>query len=104
MRLLGVKYEDVKKLVLEGQPDEAVLAWCRKNGRQIDETDIEIWNSYVTKRGWRDAASDLVVFRVKEAGLEARDMEIASMFDCLDIDEGRTPPDFRKWEPPRFGK
>jgi len=26
-----------------------------------------------------------------------------TMFDYIDIDEGRTPPDFRKWEAPRPG-
>jgi len=24
------------------------------------------------------------------------------MFDFIDIDEGRTPPDLGKWEPPRL--
>jgi hypothetical protein len=50
------------------------------------------------KRGWRDDAHERVVFRIKESGLEARAAEIVTMFDYIDIDEGRTPPDFRKWQ------
>lgn len=102
VKFLGVKYEDVKKLVLAGEPDEAVLAWCRKNGRGVDEDEIDIWSNFMMKRGWRDEASERVVVRLKEAGLEHRDKEVATMFDFIDIDEGRTPPDFSKWEPPRI--
>jgi gluconokinase len=103
VRFLGVSYEDVKKRVLDGQSDEAVLEWCLANGRKPGEEDIETWSGFMMKRGWRDEASERVVFRLKEAGLEARDLDCVTMFDFIDIDEGRTPPDFRKWEPPRFG-
>jgi gluconokinase len=103
LRLLGVSYDDVKKLVLEGQKDEAVLDWCLANGRKPNEEEIETWSGFMTKRGWRDEASERVAFRLKEAGLEARDLDCATMFDFIDLDEDRTPPDFRKWEPPRLG-
>jgi hypothetical protein len=55
------------------------------------------------KRGWRDEAHERVLVRIKESGLEARAAECVTMFDYIDIDEGRTPPDFRNWEPPRSG-
>jgi gluconokinase len=103
VRFLGVTYDDVKKLVLEGKADEAIFDWCLANGRKPSEEEIETWSGFMTKRGWRDEASERVAFRLKEAGLEARDLECATMFDFIDLDENRTPPDFRKWEPPRFG-
>ncbi len=104
LRLLGVAYEDVKKLVLAGESDEKVLDWCLVNGRKPTEEDIETWSGFMMKRGWRDDASERVIFRIKESGIESRDKEIVTMFDFIDIDEGRTPPDFRKWEPPRLSK
>ncbi len=103
LRFLGVSYEDVKKLVLAGEPDEAVLDWCLVHGRKPTEEDIETWSGFMIKRGWRDDASERIVFRLKESRIEARDRDVATMFDFIDIDEGRTPPDFRKWEPPRMG-
>ena len=104
LNFLGVKYDEVKARVAEGDSDEAVLDWCLAHGRKPTEEDIETWSGFMQKRGWRDEASDRIVFRLKEAGLEHRDKEAVTMFDFIDLDEGRTPPDFRKWEPPRVGK
>ena len=102
LRFLGVKYDDVKKLVLAGEKDEAVLDWCYANGRRPTDEEVETWSGFMMKRGWRDEASDRIIFRLKESGLEARDKDAVTMFDFIDLDEGRTPPDFKKWEPPRF--
>jgi hypothetical protein len=102
LNLLGVKYDDVKKFVLAGEPDEKVLDWCLANGRKPTEEDIEVWSGFMQKRGWRDEASERIAFRLKEAGLESRDNDVLTMFDFIEIDEGRTPPDFSKWQPPRI--
>ena len=102
LNLLGVKYDDVKKLVLAGEPDEKVLAWCLAHGRKPNEEDIETWSGFMMKRGWRDEAGDRIVVRLKESGLEHRDKEAATMFDFIDLDENRTPPDFSKGQPPRI--
>jgi hypothetical protein len=104
LNLLGVKYDDVKKRVAAGDGDEVILDWCLQNGRHPTVEDIETWSGFMTKRGWRDEASERVAFRLKEAGMESRDREAATMFDFIDLDEGRTPPNFRKWEPPRFAR
>jgi len=104
LRFLGVNYDDVKKLVLAGEPDEAVFDWCLVHGRKPTDEEIETWSGFMMKRGWRDEASDRIIFRLKESGLEHRDKEAVTMFDFIDLDEGRTPPDFKKWEPPRMAK
>ena len=96
LRFLGVKYDDVKKHVLAGEKDEAVFTWCLKHGRKPTEEDIETWSGFMTKRGWRDDASERIAFRLKEAGLEHRAKEAVTMFDFIEIDECRTPPDFKK--------
>jgi gluconokinase len=103
LNLLHVSYEDLRGQVLAGRSDEEVFAWCGEQGRKLTAEEIETWSDFMRKRGWRDAASDRIVFRLKEAGLEQRDREAVTMFDFIDLDEGRTPPDFRKWEPPRLG-
>jgi gluconokinase len=102
LRLLGVSYEDVKQRVLAGESDQTVLDWCLAHGRKPTPEDIETWSGFMMKRGWRDEASDRIVFRLKESGIEGRDADCVTMFDFIDVDEGRTPPDFRKWEPPRI--
>ncbi|MEI9999351.1 MAG: DUF5069 domain-containing protein [Verrucomicrobiota bacterium] len=102
LHLLGVGYDDVKKLVLAGEPDEAVLDWCLTHGRNPGEEDIEVWSDFMRKRGWRDAASERVAFRLRESGIEHLDQQAVTMFDFIELDEGRTPPDFRAWEPPRI--
>ncbi len=102
LRFLGVTYEDVKKRVLAGEPDEAIFTWCMANGRKPNEEEIEVWSSFLLKRGWRDDASERILFRLKESGLEHRDKDIVTMFDFIDIDEGRTPPDFTESQPPRI--
>jgi len=101
-RFLGVAYDAMKERVLAGESDDAVLDWCLAHGRKPSEEDIETWSGFMLKRGWRDEASDRIVFRLKEAGLESRDGEVATMFDFIDVDEGRAPRDFRHWEPPRL--
>jgi hypothetical protein len=102
--LLGVSYDDVKKQVAAGGSDEAILDWCLANGRKPTAEDIETWSGFMIKRGWRDDASPRVLFRLKEAGLEHLDAKVATMFDFIEVDEKRTPPDFTKWEHPRAGK
>ena len=104
LNLLGVTYDAVKQQVAAGYRDEEILDWCLANGRNPSAEEIETWSGFMCKRGWRDDASERIVFRLKEAGLESRDAEVATMFDFIDIDEGRTPPDFRKWEPPRLNR
>ncbi|HUB67219.1 MAG TPA: DUF5069 domain-containing protein [Candidatus Methylacidiphilales bacterium] len=102
VRFLHVQYEDVRQQALSGRSDEEVLTWCYEHGRKPADEEIEIWSDFMRKRGWRDDSSDRVAFRLKEAGLEHRDKEAVTMFDFIDLDEGRIPPDFSKWQPPRF--
>ena len=37
--------------------DEEILEWCFTRGRRPGEEEIEIWNAFIAKRGWRDAGS-----------------------------------------------
>ena len=85
---LNVSYEALRSRVLDGLDDDQLLAWCFENGRQPTAEQIEIWNDFMTKRGWNDAASEILSRRKKESGFESRN-EIQTMFGYIDADEGR---------------
>ena len=85
---LAVSYSDLKNRVLAGGTDEEVLEWCFQKGMHPTEEQIEIWNSFMVKRGWSDELSERLVSRKKESGFENRD-DIQTMFHYIDADEGR---------------
>jgi gluconokinase len=87
---LGIDYVVFKKHVLEGGTDEELLAWAVKHGRQPDEEQIEVWNGFMTKRGWNDDSTPILQKRLADAGLQDR-KDILTMFAFLDADEGRSP-------------
>ena len=102
LNFLHVQYDALRERVLAGGSDEEILEWCYTHGRRPTDEEVETWSGFMQKRGWRDEASERIAFRLKESGLEHRDKEAVTMFDFIDLDEGRTPPDFKKWEPPRL--
>ena len=88
---LGVDYDSIVERTLQGGSDEEVLEWAFQHGRGPTVQDIQLWNGFMTKRGWKDEASDRLRFRCEEAGF-GPELGIETMFQFLDIDEGRTPP------------
>jgi gluconokinase len=102
LNLLHIPYDALCQRTLAGGTDEEILEWCYENGKRLTEEEVEIWSGFMQKRGWRDEASDRITFRLKESGIEHLDKQAVTMFDFIDLDEGRTPPDFKKWEPPRI--
>jgi len=84
---LKIDYADLVAETLKGGSDEEILAWAFENGRKPDAEEIEIWDAFMTKRGWRDAASQRVKERLKEIGLEPGTVE--TMFEFIDLDEGK---------------
>jgi gluconokinase len=87
-RFLGVDYEALQARTLEGGTDEEVLEWCFANGRRPDAEQVEVWNTFMLKRGWRDAASAGLERQKAEAGLGDR-ADIVVFFDLMDVEEGR---------------
>ena len=85
---LAVDYSELKNRVTEGGSDEEVLEWCFQKGTRPTEELIEIWNSFMLKRGWSDELSERLASRKKESGFESRD-DIQTMFHYIDADEGR---------------
>ncbi len=87
-RFLGVDFDDFRRRVLEGGTDEEVLDWCFEHGCRPDEEKIEVWNGFMSKRGWRDNGSDVLAAQKRDSGLADRD-DVQTFFDLIDADEGR---------------
>ncbi len=87
-RLLGVDFDALAARVLQGGTDEEILEWCFQNGRRPDAEQVEIWNGFMSKRGWRDAASGGLTQQRQDAGLGHRE-DLATFFDLMDVEEGR---------------
>ena len=89
--LLGVDYAALTKRVLEGGTDEEILEWCCENGRRPREFDIRLWNSFASKLGWGDPAAATIERTKKKHQIEHR-TDIMTIFDLIDLDEGRMGP------------
>ena len=89
-RFLHVNYAALEKETLKGGSDEQLLAWAFANGREPSEDEIEIWNAFMTKRGWRDAGTQRLNERLAEIDLPPGTVQ--TMFEFIDLDEGRRSP------------
>ena len=90
-RFLHVDYNAVEAETLKGSTDEEILEWAFRTGRRPNDEEIEIWNAFMLKRGWRDAGTQRLHERLAEIGLPPGTVE--TMFEFIDLDEGRlTPP------------
>ncbi len=85
--LLKIDYAALEGETLKGGSDQELLAWAYKNGRQPSDDEIEIWNAFMIKRGWRDAGTQRLHERLAEIGLPPSAAQ--TMFEFIDIDEGR---------------
>jgi hypothetical protein len=88
--LLGVSFQALTERVLAGGTDEEVLQWCFENGRRPDAESVQLFNGFMTKRGWRDEASGALEEQKADAGLAHRE-DIVTFFDLMDVEEGRLP-------------
>ncbi len=89
IRFLQVDYDALEAETLTGPADDELLEWAFANGRKPTVEEIEVWNGFMMKYGWRDGANERLTFRLDEAGLppDAAD----TMFDFIELDEGRQP-------------
>ena len=89
---LAIDYAALEAETLKGgKSDEELLEWTFANGHRPTEDEIEVWNGFMLKRGWRDSGTERVHIRLAEIGLPPGTVE--TMFEFIDLDEGRiTPP------------
>lgn len=85
---LKIDYAALEAETLKGDKTDAeLLEWAFTLGRRLDEQEIEVWNGFMTKRGWRDAATQRLNERLAEIGLPPG--TVSTMFEFIDLDEGR---------------
>jgi gluconokinase len=88
VRFLGVSYDDIAQRAKQGGTDDEIWQWAFEHGRKPSEEDMEVWNEFMRKAGWKDSITPTVERRKKESGLQDRD-DIETMFQYIDVDEGR---------------
>jgi gluconokinase len=87
-QFLKLSYAALEAEALKGdKTDSELLEWAHEHGRRPDEQEIEVWNAFMSKRGWRDPGTPFVTTRLAEIGLPAGTVE--TMFEFIDLDEGR---------------
>jgi len=94
-RFLGVTFADLQTRVIQGGTDEEILAWAQEKGIGRSDEDCETWSRFLMKIGWRDDRSQGLRERVRELGLEGKQIE--TFFDLIDTDEGRDPVATEPW-------
>ena len=87
-RFLRVKYGALKKRTLNGGSDLQILRWCFAEGRKPNKEEIEIWNTFMKKRGWNDPSSAGLEEAKQQSGLAKRS-DIVTWFGLFDAEEGR---------------
>jgi len=87
-RFLGVDYEELAIRTLQGGSDEEILEWCFARGRKPGEEEVLFWNAFLSKRGWRDEASEDLQAAKQRLGWEDRD-DIQTWVDLHEAEEGR---------------
>jgi len=100
-RYLGVTYDFVRGLVASGNSDPEVLEACFEKGRRLTDEEVLIYNSFMSKRGWRDdETAEYIPQLIKEYGFPD-DGSVVTDFDVIEMDEGRWEPDLWKkaWAP-----
>ncbi|MES2309898.1 MAG: DUF5069 domain-containing protein [Verrucomicrobiota bacterium] len=92
-RFLGIDYCALKERVLSGGSDEEVLQWVFSQSKKPSDEQIQIWNSYMLKRGWRDEESGATkrLEEFKAASGLAHRSDILTFFDYFEVDEKRKP-------------
>ena len=89
VHFLRISYQDlVDHIKTEERTDEELLDWALNEGRHPDDEEIEIWNGFMSKRGWKDDVSPTLVKRKAAAGIGDR-ADIETFFQFIDADEGR---------------
>lgn len=95
-RFLGIGYPALRERTLAGGADEEILSWAESLGGPHSDEECVIWNRYMSKVGWRDDRSETV--RERCTLYQLPDLPIETIFEVLDVDEGRPPGATRSWE------
>ncbi len=85
-RFLGVDYAALVQRTLQGGTDEEILEWCFQTGRRPNAEEIDVWNGFLSKRGWRDVSTPKLEEVKRQYGFGDR-ADIVTWFDFHRADE-----------------
>jgi Domain of unknown function (DUF5069) len=84
---LQIDFQALSQRTLAGGTDEEILEWCFQNGQRPSEEQLFVFNSFISKRGWRDGPASESLQKQKEAaGFGQRD-DIQTYFDLIEAEE-----------------
>ncbi|MBI3805454.1 MAG: DUF5069 domain-containing protein [Nitrospirae bacterium] len=86
VRFLRIDYMTLVNRVMQGGTDEEILGWCFSQGRQPNAEEIEVWNGFMSKRGWNDEATEVLEKMKHDRGFADR-ADIRTMFEFHKADE-----------------
>jgi len=95
-RFLGIKYTELRERTLASATDEELIAWAHAHGTPRTDEECHVWNRFLVKLGWRDERSAVLPQRIRESGLEGKDVQ--TLIDHIEYDEGRDPVADRAWD------
>jgi len=96
-RFLKIDYDAFAARARPGGTDAELFDWACVHGRRPSEEEIEVWNAFMQKRGWRDSRAEILQKEALDAGITDRVVE--TFFDLHDAEEGR-PARFAADPPP----
>jgi len=88
-RFWEIDFEEARAKALETDNNDTVFDFCFRHRSKPNAEQIQVWNDFLTKRGWRDGNTGVEDEKTL-LGLSKRD-DIQTWLDLHDIEEGRTP-------------
>jgi carbohydrate kinase (thermoresistant glucokinase family) len=98
-RFLGIEYDRLRERTLAGGCDEEIAAWALSAGTRRTDEECAAWNHFMVKLGWRDERSATLRERCVAYGFAPDAAQ--TLFELLDLDEGRSCGATRSWEGPQ---
>ena len=87
---LGVKFEDIEGRVAQGGTDAEIAEWIFSHGLRPNRTQVAVWNEYIRKLGWNDRGTAILIKAKAEGGYADRH-DVLTIFDGIEVSEGREP-------------
>src|ERR1700682_1947733 len=83
LNFLRMNYSDLRDRILAGGSDEEILDWCYEKGRRLNESDLRVWNGFISKLGWNDFATPML--EKQKIGITHR-TDIVTIPELIDLD------------------
>jgi hypothetical protein len=88
---LAMKFEDIEARVQAGGADAEIAEWILARGLRPNRTQTAVWNEYIRKLGWSDRGAAILAKAKVEGGFTDR-QDVVTIFDAIEVSEGREPP------------